>query len=118
MTAPELAAPPTDTARDELIVLVVQYRLQFYYYAMEFPALECRLRQVTGGLTDANRALLARIAADLAERHSAIFEDLEWPLPLRHVVNLYHRLDPAAAPDDTPSGPPDAIAETLTSQKA
>ncbi len=73
---------------------------------MEFQALECRLRQVAGGLTDANRTLLARMAAELVERHSTIFESLEWPLPLRHVVDLYRRLD-SAAPDDTPSGVPD-----------
>jgi hypothetical protein len=106
MTHPELTTPSADAARDELIDLVVQYRLRFYYHAMEFRALECRLHQVAGGLTDANRMLLARMAAELVERHSTIFEFLEWPLPLRHVVDLYRRLDPAA-PDDTPSGVPD-----------
>lgn len=103
MTPPELTTPSADAATDELIALVVQYHLRFYYHAM---ALECRLRQVAGGLTDANRTLLARMAAELVERHSTIFESLEWPLPLRHVVDLYRRLDPAA-PDDTPSGVPD-----------
>jgi hypothetical protein len=73
---------------------------------MEFRALECRLRQVAGGLTDANRTLLAQMAAELVERHNTIFEFLEWPLSLRHVVALYRRLAPAA-PDDTPSGVPD-----------
>ena len=71
---------------------------------MEFQALECRLRQVAGGLTDANRTLLARMAAELVERHSTIFESLEWPLPLRHVVDL---LPPPRSPPPrmhTPSG--------------
>ena len=102
MTSPEPTTPSADAARDELIALVVQYRLPFYYHSMEFQALECRLRKSTGGLTDANRTLLARMAAELVERHSTIFESLEWPLPLRHVVDLYRRLDPAA---------PDAHAE-------
>ena len=103
---PEPLAERADAARDELIASVVQCRMRFYYYAMEFHALECRLRQVAGGLTDANRMLLARMAAELVERHSPIFESPEWPLPLCHVVDLYRRLDPAA-PDDTPSGAPD-----------
>jgi len=102
----EPTTPSADAARDELIALVVQYCLQFYYHPTEFQALECRLHQVAGGLTDANRTLLARIAAELVERHSTIFESLEWPLPLCHVVDLYRRLDPAA-PDHTPSGVPD-----------
>jgi hypothetical protein len=106
MTPPELTTPSADAARDELIALVVQYRLPFYYHVMEFQALECRLPQVAGGLTDVNRAHLARMAAEFVERHSTIFEALEWPLPLRQVVDLYHRLDPAA-PNDTPSGVPD-----------
>ena len=106
MTSPELTTPSADAAGDELIALVVQYRLRFYCHAMEFQALEYRLRQIAGGLTDANRMLLARMAAELVERHSTIFESLEWPLPLRHIVDLYRRLDPAD-PDDTPSGVPD-----------
>ncbi len=106
MTSPELTTPSADAARDKLIALVVQYHLRFYYHAREFQALEYRLRQVAGGLTDANRTLLGRMAAELVERHSTIFESLEWPLPLRHVVDLYRRLDPAA-PYDRPSGVPD-----------
>jgi hypothetical protein len=106
MTPPELTTPSADAAKDDLIALVVQYRLRFYYHAREFQALECRLRQVAGGHTDADRMLLARMAAEFVERHSTIFESLEWPLPLRHVVDLYRRLDPAA-PDDTRSGMPD-----------
>ena len=65
---------------------------------MKFQALESRLRQMTGGLTDANRTLLARIAAELVEWYSTIFEALEWPLPLRHAVDLYRRLDPPPPP--------------------
>ena len=106
MTSPELTTPSADAAGGELIALVIQYRLPFYYHSMEFQALECRLRQVAGGLTDANRTLLARMAAELVERHSTIFESPEWLLRLRHVVDLYRRLDPTA-PDDTPSGVPD-----------
>jgi hypothetical protein len=106
MTPPELTTPSADAAKDKLIALVVQYRLRFYAHVMQFQTLEYRLRQVAGGLTDANRTLLARMAAELVERHSTIFGSLEWPLPLRHVVDLYRHFDPAA-PDDTPSGVPD-----------
>jgi hypothetical protein len=106
MTPPESTTPSADAASDELIASVVQYRPRFYYHAMEFQAQECRLRQVAGGLTDANRTLLARMAAELVERHSTILEALEWPLPLCHVVDLYRRLN-TAAPDDTPLGVPD-----------
>ena len=79
---------------------------------MKFQALESRLRQMTGGLTDANRTLLTRMAAELVEWYSTIFEALEWPLPLRYAVDLYRRLDPTAAPDATPSRPPLATLDT------
>jgi hypothetical protein len=74
---PEPLAEPADAARDELIALVAQYPIQFYDYALEFQGLECRLRQVTGGLTQANRTLLTWMAAELVEQHGAIFEVVE-----------------------------------------
>ena len=103
---PGLSAPLTAAVRDEFIALVVKYGLIFYYYAVTFQTPESRLHQVTGGLTDANRMLLAHMAAELVERCSTIFQALEWPLPLRHAVDLYRRLDPTGVPDDTPGGPP------------
>jgi hypothetical protein len=33
---PEPSAKPADAARDELIALVAQNPIQFYYYALEF----------------------------------------------------------------------------------
>ena len=86
--------------------------MQFYYYTLEFQALECRLRQVTGRLTEANRTLLARMAAELVEQHSAIFESLEWPLPLQRLVDLHRSLDASVDPDYEPSGPPLATLDT------
>ena len=109
---PEPPAEPADAARDELIALVAQHPMQFYYYALEFQALECRLRQVTGGLTEANRTLLTRMAAELVEQHGAIFESLEWPLPLQCLVDLHRRRDATADPDYEPSGPPLATLDT------
>jgi hypothetical protein len=86
--------------------------MQFYYYALEFQALRCRLRQVTGGLAEANRTLLTRMAAELVEQHSALFESLEWPLPLQRLVDLHRRLNGTVDPDYEPSGPPLATLDT------
>jgi hypothetical protein len=109
---PEPLAEPADAASDELIALVAEYPIQFYYHALEFQALECRLRQVTGGLTEANRTLLTRMAAELVGQHGALFESLEWPLPLQCLVNLHRRLDATVDPDYEPSGPPLAARDT------
>jgi hypothetical protein len=86
--------------------------MQFYYYTLEFQALECRLRQMTGGLTEANRMLLTRMAAELVKQHGALFESLEWPLPLQRLVDLHRRLNGTVDPDYEPSGPPLATLDT------
>ena len=72
---------------------------------MEFQSLECRLRQVTGGLTDANRALLARIAAEFLKQHHRYADSSEWPSPLDQIVDLHRRLDLEADLDYRPEEP-------------
>ena len=109
---PEPLAERADAARDELIALVAQNPIQFCYCALEFQGLECRLRQVTSGLTQANRTLLTRMAAELVEQHGATFESVEWPLPLQRLVDLHRRLDATVDPDYEPSGPPLAALDT------
>jgi hypothetical protein len=109
---PEPPAEPADAARDELTALVAQQPMQFYYRVLKFQALKCRLRQVTGELADANRMLLTRMAAELVEQHGALFESLDWPLPLQRLVDLHRPLDATVDPDYEPSGPPLATLDT------